>query len=133
MIREALNAYAVTIARLFDSRENTVGASEVGQCGRKIFFAKNVDDQVYGAALDQDYDNPWGAALRGQLFEDHFWVPALRARFGNKLLYAGADQQTFVSGFLSATPDGLVIDQPADVLAPLGVDDISGDGSVVVE
>jgi hypothetical protein len=60
-------------------------------------------------------------------------VPALRARFGAKLLYAGDQQQTFVSGFLSATPDGLLIDQSHDVLASVGIADIGGDGSIVVE
>ena len=44
-------------------------------------------------------------------------MPALRARYGDKLLYAGDKQQTFVSGFLSATPDGLLIDQSRDALA----------------
>jgi hypothetical protein len=79
MIASALAAYAKATARTFEGRENTVGASEVGQCARKILFAKNAGDRVYGAASDEDYTNPWGASLRGRLFEDHFWVPALRA------------------------------------------------------
>ena len=133
MIAEALAEYAKATARNFLGRENSVGASEVGQCARKIFFAKNAGDTVYGASSDEDYANSWGAALRGRLFEDHFWVPALRARFGAKLLYAGDQQQTFVSGFLSAAPDGLLIDQSHDVLASVGIADIGGDGSIVVE
>ena len=133
MIAEALAEYAKATARNFLGRENSVGASEVGQCARKIFFAKNAGDTVYGASSDEDYADSWGAALRGRLFEDHFWVPALRARFGAKLLYAGDQQQTFVSGFLSATPDGLLIDQSHDVLASVGIADIGGDGSIVVE
>src|SRR5262249_13553025 len=52
---------------------------------------------------------------------------------GKKLLYAGDEQRTLVSGFLSATPDGLLIDQPSDALATLGIANISGDGSVTVE
>jgi hypothetical protein len=71
--------------------------------------------------------------LRGRLFEDHFWAPALRACYGAKLRYAGDDQRTLVSGFLSATPDGLLVDQPRDTLAAFGVDDIGGDRSLVVE
>jgi hypothetical protein len=71
--------------------------------------------------------------LRGRLIEDHFWIPALRARYGDKLLYAGDDQRTLVSGFLSATPDGLLIDQQSGVLAALGIDDLGGDGGVVLE
>ena len=133
MIAEALAIFAKATARTFEGRENTVGASEVGQCARKIYFAKNAGDHVYGAASDEDYSDAWGAALRGQLFEDHFWHPALRARYGAELLFAGDQQQTFVSGFLSATPDGLLIDQPCDALATLGIDDIGDDGSIVVE
>jgi hypothetical protein len=132
MITDALAAYAKATARTFEGRENTVGASEVGQCARKVYFAKNAGDHVYGAASDEDYQDTWGAALRGRLFEDHFWVPALRARYGDRMLFAGDQQQTFVSGFLSATPDGLLIDQPCDALASLGVGDI-GSNSVVIE
>jgi hypothetical protein len=133
MIAEALAAHAKATARVFDGRENTVGASEVGQCARKVYFSKNSGDHVYGAAADEDYADTWGAALRGRVFEVHFWVPALRARYGDRLLYAGDDQRTLVAGFLSATPDGLLIDQPPDALAALGIEDIGGDGSVVVE
>ena len=132
MIATALAAYAKATARVFEGRENSVGASEIGQCARKVYFAKNVGDHVYGAASDEDYTDVWGAALRGRLFEDHFWVPALRARYGGKLLFAGDQQRTFVSGFLSATPDGLLVDQPRNALAKV-IDDIGGDGSLVVE
>jgi hypothetical protein len=120
MIAEALAEYAKTTARNFLGRENSVGASEVGQCARKIFFAKNAGDSDYGARSDDDYADHRSAALRGRLFEDHFWVPGLSARFGAKLLYADDQQETFVSGFLSATPDGLLIDQSHNVLASLG-------------
>src|SRR5262249_29956621 len=130
MIAETLAEFAKATARTFEGRENTIGASEVGQCARKVFFAKNTGDPVYSASSDEDYVDPWGAALRGRLFEDHFWVPALRARFGSKLKYAGAEQQTFISGFLSATPDGLLIDQSQDMLASLGIADIGGDGTI---
>jgi hypothetical protein len=44
----------------------------------------------------------------------------------------GDQQHTFVSGFLSATPDGLLIDQPRNALANV-IDDIGGDRSIVVE
>jgi hypothetical protein len=133
VISDALFAYAKATGRSFEGRENTVGASEVGQCARKVYYAKNQGDHIYGAACDEDYRDVWGATLRGRLFEDHFWLPALRTRYGAKLLYAGADQTTLVSGFLSATPDGLLLGQPTDVLDGLGVIDIGGDGSLVVE
>jgi hypothetical protein len=133
MINDALAAYAKSTARTFENRENTVGASEIGQCARKVYFAKNAGDPIYGAESDEDFADVWGARLRGQLFENYFWEPALRAHHGAKLLYAGADQKTLVCGFLSATPDGLLIEQPADALAGLGVNDIDGDASLVVE
>ncbi len=133
MIAEALADFAKATARTFEGRENTCGASEVGQCARKTYFTKNADDNIYGVALDEDYADAWGATLRGTLIEDHYWLPALRARFGDKLLYAGDEQKTLVAGFLSATPDGLLIEQPRDVLAALGVADIGSDGSIVVE
>ena len=43
------------------------------------------------------------------------------APFGDELLYAGDQQQTLASEFLSATPDGLLIGLPRDALAALGV------------
>jgi hypothetical protein len=133
MIHEALDTYARATARVFADRSNTVGASEIGQCARKIFFEKNEGDWLIGASRDADYVNGWGACVRGTVVEDHFFVPALRQHFGDKLKYAGADQRTLVSDFLSATPDGLITDLPRDVLAPVGVADIGGDGSLVVE
>jgi hypothetical protein len=133
MIKQALDAFARTTARAFADRESSIGASEIGQCSRKVFFAKNSGDPFYNVTSDEDYNNPWGAALRGSLFEDHFWVPALRARFGDKLLYAGAEQKTLISGCLSATPDGLLIDQPRDAFASVGVADIGESGCLVVE
>ena len=133
MIAEALALYAKVTVRTFEGRENTVGASEIGQCARKVFFAKNAGDLVYGVASDEDWVDTWGAALRGRLVEDHFWVPALRARFGDKLKFAGDKQKTFISEFLSATPDGLLIEQPPDALAPLGISNLGGDNSFIVE
>jgi hypothetical protein len=132
MIREALDAYARGSARTFADRHLTVGASEVGQCARRIFWVKMEDDPTYGVARNPEYVDGWGAARRGATFEDHFWVPAMRRAFGDKLLYAGDQQQTLVSEFLSATPDGLLIELPHDALAALGVPDI-GAGDLVVE
>jgi hypothetical protein len=133
MTREALLQFAAATARVFDDRNSTVGASEIGQCIRRTFFSKNADDPVYGIASDVGFTESRGATLRGELIEKHFWAPALRACFGAKLLYAGEEQQTFASGFLSATPDGLLIDAPPDALSHLGVPAIGGDGSVVLE
>jgi CRISPR/Cas system-associated exonuclease Cas4 (RecB family) len=109
MIAEALADYAAATARTFEDREQTVGASEVGQCARKVYWTKNADDPAHSAPRDQGFADGWGAAMRGRIYEDHVWAPAMRARFGDALKFAGAEQQTFSSGFLSATPDGLVV------------------------
>jgi hypothetical protein len=57
----------------------------------------------------------------------------MRARYGARLKYAGSEQQTLVWDFLSATPDGLLVDLPASVLNPLGIADLGGDHSLVIE
>ena len=133
MIREALDAHARATARVFDERAQSVGASECGQCARKVFWLKNEGDPVHGAPRDPGYVDVWGARARGSIYETHFWEPALRARYDKDLLFAGADQRTLVSEFLSATPDALLINQPRDALAHLGVPDIGADRSLVIE
>jgi hypothetical protein len=133
MIREVLDSFVKASARRFEGRENTVGASEIGQCARKVFFTKNEGDWLAGRSRDQDHVESWGATVRGRLFEDHVWVPALRTRYGDKLLFAGDEQRTLVRDFLSATPDGLIIGLAADALTHLGVPDIGEGASVVVE
>lgn len=128
MIRAALNTYAASSDRVWQQdRSQTVGASEVGQCARKVWFSKNEGDVVLGLKRDADHIDGWGARKRGSVFEDAFWAPAVRARFGNQALFVGDEQRTFVDGFLSGTPDGLLIDLPTDALADLGVEDIGGD------
>lgn len=109
MIKAALEQYAATTSKSWaHDRSQTVGASEVGQCARKVFWLKNEGDSRYGALRDPDYEDTWGARVRGTVMENELWVPAMRQQFGERLLYAGADQQTLVSGFISATPDGLI-------------------------
>ena len=51
-------------------------------------------------------------------------VPALRARFGDRLKFAGDEQRQLKSGFLSATPDALLVGVPSEILSSLGVPDI---------
>lgn len=127
LVKDALNRYAAASTRQFSDRSQTVGASEVGQCARKVFWIKNEGDPVYGALRDLRFEDGWGARVRGSIYENHFWEPALRARFGSQLKYAGAEQQTFVSGFLSATPDGLIADIPDNILSSAGIPSIDGD------
>lgn len=126
MIKDVLSAHAARAAKVFTDRQHTVGASEVGQCARKVFWVKHEGDRLFGAKRDPGYVDGWGARMRGTIYENAFWEPALRDTFGDNLLYAGKDQKTFARGFLSATPDALVINQPPDVLADLGVADIEG-------
>lgn len=109
IIADTLDAYAKQQDRVFTTdRRETIGASEIGQCLRKMFWLKHEHQPDKSAARDKDYTETWGARLRGTMFEQHFWVPAMRARFGSRLLYAGEQQRTLVNGFLSATPDGLL-------------------------
>lgn len=108
MIKAAIDAYAATLQSKFSDRSQTVGASDVGQCARKVFWSKNEGDPRYGVARDPDYVDNYGAKVRGTIMEDKFWYPAMLATFGERLLFAGPEQQTFTSGFLSATPDGLI-------------------------
>jgi hypothetical protein len=121
MIFEALSAYANDIHAPNADRASMLGASEIGQCARKIFYVKR------GGERDPGHVDSWGATLRGSVFERSFWLPALRARFGDRLKFAGDEQRQFRSGFLSAAPDALLIDAPANILAPLGISDIAAD------
>jgi hypothetical protein len=133
MIREALAEFATSTARTFEAREQTVGASDVGRCARAVYFEKNEGDPAFGAPRNPDAVDGWGAPLRGSIYEKYVWEPALRAKFDERLLFAGEQQETFALGFLSATPDALIVSLDSDALAPLGVPDIGGDGSLVAE
>jgi hypothetical protein len=127
MISEALTAYANGVRTPDEHRASTLGASEVGQCARRIFFLKNERDPHYRVTRDADHQDSWGAQQRGSVYERAFWVPALRAKYGDRLRFAGAEQRTLESGFLSATPDALLVDLPPNILAPLGIADIDSD------
>jgi hypothetical protein len=121
MISEILAAYAKDVRAPDAHRAATLGASEIGQCARKTYYLKR------GGERDPNYVDGWGATLRGNVIEREFWVPALRARFGDRLKFAGDEQCQFKNGFLSATPDALLIGVPSDILASLGVPDIGTD------
>lgn len=109
IVANALHSYAIGQNKVWSAdRSQTVGASEVGQCARKVFWLKNEGDPQHAVPRDPGYVDSWGARMRGTVFEDQFWVPAMRAAYGDRLLYAGTEQQTLIKGFLSATPDGLI-------------------------
>ena len=119
--KAALVDYAQSLCGPNKDRAFTLGASDIGQCGRRVFFAKHNGERNPG------YVDTWGATLRGQMIEQVFWVPALRARFGANLKFVGDKQRQFKRGFISATPDALLINAPRDMLVPLGVPDIGSD------
>jgi hypothetical protein len=127
-LRPHLDAYAATINH-FDplDRIHTVGASDVGQCERKVYWTKMLGEPD-SAKPDADYVDSYGAKLRGTMFEDKFWAPAMKAAFGERLLFSGADQRTFVSGFLSATPDGMLTQLGAEERARVAY--IAGNGAI---
>jgi CRISPR/Cas system-associated exonuclease Cas4 (RecB family) len=115
IIAETLDRFAQSQVTTFATdRSQSVGASEIGQCLRKTFWVKHEADPVKSVPRDPEYQETWGARLRGTMMEQYFWAPALRARFGDRLLYAGDEQETLVQGRLSATPDGLLCNLTRD-------------------
>src|SRR3954471_24101218 len=105
-IKTILHRYALTLEKQWKhDRSKTVGASEIGQCARKTWFSK------HDSPRDEGYVESWGAALRGRVMEEQFWVPALRSGLPEdvKLLFAYPEQETLVSGYLSETTDGLLV------------------------
>lgn len=109
-------------------RNASLGASEAFGCLRKAFFRKHQYEP------DDNHEQDWGAAKRGDIIENHFAVPAVQAILppGAELIMAGDEQDTLREGRLSATLDGLIIGLERDALKELGIDDIESD-CVVVE
>ena len=110
IVSEALNDYATAnIKPFFTDRMSTVGASEIGQCIRKVYWTKNEEDAELHAPRDEEYTDTWGARMRGTVLESSLWVPAMRKRFKKRLMFAGKSQRTFTHNYLSATPDAIVV------------------------
>lgn len=130
MIKDALDKYAKSKAmeKAFAmDRMRTVGASEIGRCAREMYYRKTE------GRMDDDYMDRWGAKVRGTIMEEKFWQPAMEKRFGKSLLFSGKKQTTFADRFLSATPDGLVVNQKRDALKHLGIPDIGKSLCFVIE
>jgi len=122
MLTDILNEYVTGDKKVWaHDRMRTVGASEIGQCARRTYYFKRAEVQ------DKGHVDRWGASQRGNLIEQHLVVPALRKRFGKRLLWAGEDQRTLQEGHLSATPDGLLTGVKADALRHLGVKNLGAD------
>lgn len=126
MLVEAYEDFYKLFERDMGDRSGTVGASEIGLCARQTFWYKNHGTKK-GVKMDPDFKHDWGARIRGTIMEFAFWVPALRRKYQNNLLFAGTEQEKLVSGYLSATPDGLLVNQPYDALRHLGVKNIKSD------
>lgn len=125
-IKDMVDAYAGTLTKVWEhDRSSTIGASEVGRCLRAASFAKHAPE-----AADDGPDD-YGARLRGDILENHLWLPAIQhaVRGTNTLtlMYAGAEQTTLSTGFLSATPDGLLLGVERDCLAHHGIADVEAD------
>jgi hypothetical protein len=111
-------------------RMKSVGASEVFDCIRKIWFVKL--GALNGFAQDEeDPDDPdsWGARERGNIIEEYYVVPAVRDNLPGaaKLRMAGKQQETLMFGENTATPDGLIVGLPRNALKKYGIADIGSD------
>ena len=111
-------------------RMESVGASEVFSCIRKVWFTKL--GVKHGFAQDEeDEEDPesWGARERGNIIEEHYVVPAVRDHLPGaaKLRLGGKQQETLFHGKNSATPDGLIVGLPRNALVKYGIADIGSD------
>lgn len=107
MIKELLGEYARTLNKKFaHDRRQTVGASEVGLCERRVYLTKVRLTLAKGVAIEET--GSWGAHVRGSVMEEHLWVPAVTLKYGKRLQWVGREQRTFAKGNLSATPDGIL-------------------------
>ncbi len=106
-------------------RELTVGASEIGDCARKVSYRKHL------VPADDGYTDTGGFAFRGDVMEDNALVPVVTKAVdaaGGTLMWAGQNDQMRIvdeERFASATPDGLAVNMPHDCLAKYGVPDIT--------
>jgi hypothetical protein len=108
MIKEAMAAYAATLNKTFvEDRSQTVGASEIGLCARRTWLTKQ--SLRTPKKHPPEEQGSWGAHVRGAMMEEYLWVPAMRAKWGKRLMWAGKEQKTFKKDFLSATPDGMLM------------------------
>lgn len=133
-IEDVAREYARSLKVGFDAdRGKRVGASEVGQCARKTVAVK------LRVAHDDGYVDENGFATRGNVMEDHWIAPLVRAwvaDHGGELLYSGQASQITFTGQgvpLSSTPDGLAVGAHKHILKPYGVSDIGKGGLFVPE
>jgi CRISPR/Cas system-associated exonuclease Cas4 (RecB family) len=100
-------------------RRKTLGASETFTCLRRAYYMRN-DAEATEMSM--------GAAERGNIMEKHFIVPKLQYIYGeDNVKYASDDQESFILGLNSVTPDALIVNQPKDALIGDGLVDIESD------
>lgn len=137
-IDAAVKDYLSGLKRAFaHDRSQTVGASEIGLCARRIGLEKKLGSSAY----DSDYAPPSGAAQRGNILEDAWTTPLMHHAVNTQLesgqlLWAGSgEQRTFEvkEWRLSATPDGMVVGADRTALTKCGIPDLGENASFLVE
>lgn len=101
-----LKEYLTPKAQDWD-RSNTVGASEIGSCARRVWYSK------HDAEPDPEWSDHWGFKVRGHIVEA--WAVDTMLANGLNIIECGGDQITHTDGFLSATPDGYLPDEDTTI------------------
>jgi len=112
------------------NRLETVGASEIGQCERRVGLEKLLGRNGW----DKGYVPNLGITYRGQNIEAAVAVPVVREAIKSHnvtLEWTGTQQKTFIHGPMSCTPDGLVKTGMGgvaeyDMLAEYGIPNLPG-------
>lgn len=112
------------------NRMQTVGASEIGMCERRVGLEKLLGRDGW----DKGYDPNLGITFRGQTMEAAIAVPVVQEAIKGHnvtLDWTGDRQQTFIHGPMSCTPDGLVKtgmggNAEYDMLADYGIPNLLG-------
>jgi hypothetical protein len=110
-----------------EGREKSLGASNIGHCARKTVHEKIGTPPSVAMTVN-------GFAFRGETYEEKYLVPMVTEwadKHHAKLILAGKDQIQLKHDCLTATPDGLVVRAPYNMLEPYGVVSIESDCFVV--
>jgi hypothetical protein len=74
-----------------------------------VWFTKAEETELASTfKRNDDYIDSWGARERGNLVENHLFVPAIKAHFGKDAKLLGKKQETFIDNCISATLDCLI-------------------------
>lgn len=103
-------------------REGSLGASNLDSCARKMVHEKIGTRPTVQLTVN-------GYAFRGETYEERYLVPMVTSwadMHHARLIFAGKDQVRLRKDDLTATPDGLVIEAPYNMLEPYGVLSLNG-------